>query len=622
MTVPDTKIPLTSQTPLDARLQALETLIPEAFSEGRIDFDKLRSALGDVVETSPERYGLSWAGKTEAVRAVQIPSKGTLEPFPEASVNFEGSQNMIIEGDNLEALKLLQKSYYGKVKMIYIDPPYNTGNEFIYPDNFREGLEDYLLYTGQRDAEGMRTSTQEDRAGRKHSKWMTMMYPRLFLARNLLREDGVIFISIDDNEVKNLRALMDEVFGEENFIATLIWQKKYAKQSDATWFSTSHDYVLLFARNSESWRPNRLSRNESQLKNYKNLDGDTRGPWQSVVYTCAKTRAERPNLYYPITHPRTGEEIYPSETRVWGYEKKLHEKHVKEGRIWWGQEQEKDKPRLKVFLNEVGDGVVPDTLWLRTEVGDTQEGKRAILELFNDAVFDTAKPSKLVKRMLEVASEPSKQDIVLDFFAGSGTTAQAVLDLNEEDGGNRRFILVQLPERIDRTDYPTIADITRERVRRVIAKLDKADEGKLELTERPDRGFKAFRLTESNFKVWNAEGVTDKAALTQQLTLFADNLREESSDESILYELILKAGFPLTATVERLSLEGGTVYKVDGGNLVICLERQLRPETLRAIIETAPKRVLCLDAGFAGNDQLKTNTVLEMRDAGIEFHTA
>lgn len=615
---PDTKLPLTSETPLESRLEALKVLIPEAFTEGKVDFAKLKSALGEVVETGHERYGLTWAGKSEAVRAVQIPSKGTLEPMPEASVNFDESQNLIIEGDNLEVLKLLQKSYYGKVKMIYIDPPYNTGNEFIYPDNFREGLEDYLLYSGQRADDGTRLSTSEEAAGRKHSRWLTMMYPRLFLARNLLRDDGVIFVSIDDNEVKNLRALLDEVFGEENFVANVVWQKRTAPDARAT-LGAAHDSILVFARSMERFKETLrlLPITESRAKEYQNPDNDPRGRWASVDLTGQAGHAT-PSQFYTIETP-SGAMYAPPPGRCWAIAERTFKALNKEGKIWFGKDGSA-RPRLKKYLSEA-EGIAPWTWWANDEVGHNQEGRKELIALLGEDTFDTPKPTRLVRRMLEISVEPTDRAVILDFFAGSGTTAQAVMKLNEEDSGNRRFILVQLPEKTDRADYPTIADITRERVRRVIAKLDKADEGKLELTDRPDRGFKAFRLTASNFKVWEADNAPqDAAALEAQLDLFTENVTGER-EPSVLYELVLKSGFPLTAKIERLEL-GGTVYAVEGKELYICLADPVTQETLSAVADAKPKRFVCLDVAFDGKDELKTNTVLQMRNAGIVFHTA
>ncbi|MGH7182370.1 MAG: site-specific DNA-methyltransferase, partial [Nitrospiraceae bacterium] len=329
------KLDLRSHDIAEDKRQKLLRLFPEIRTEGgMIDVERLKLALGETVDVGKERYGMTWPGKADCFKTIQMPSLATLRPCPEESINFETTENLIIEGDNLEVLKLLQKSYLGKVKMIYIDPPYNTGNDFIYPDNYSESLQTYLEYTGQADAEGKKFGTNTDTDGRFHSKWLNMMYPRLYLARNLLHENGVIFITIDDTEVANLRELANEVFGEENFVANIIWEKKYAKQNDATWLSTSHDHVLLYARNKSVYRPNAIDRTDDQLKGYSNPDKDSRGVWQSVVYTCNKTREERPNLYYPITHPQTRKEVWPSETRVWGYEPAKHKQHVDDKRLW------------------------------------------------------------------------------------------------------------------------------------------------------------------------------------------------------------------------------------------------------------------------------------------------
>ena len=356
------RMPLTSLDVTEALLVQLRDTAPQIFSEGRVDFAKLQAALGEHIETNPERYGLTWAGKRDAFRNVQVPSVATLRPMPEESVNWDSSENLIIEGDNLEVLKLLQKPYHGKVKMIYIDPPYNTGNEFIYPDNFREGLDEYLRYTGQLGEDGNATSTNKDTSGRYHSNWLNMMYPRLFLARNLLKEDGVIFVSIDDHEVHNLRMLMDEVFGEENFVACICWQKKYAPSNDTVDFSPMHDFILVYGKERKYTDGgkaiallNRRERTEEQNKLYKNPDYDERGVWASDNYLCNKSAEQRPNLYYAITHPKTGQEIWPSRSAVWRYSKETHLKHVAENRIWWGESQENTVPRFKRFLSEVSE---------------------------------------------------------------------------------------------------------------------------------------------------------------------------------------------------------------------------------------------------------------------------
>lgn len=628
-----TRLPLTSHDSTGERLRDLRELFPDAFTEGVLDADKLKQLIGQTSPAAPERYGLSWAGKAEALRAVQALSTGTLRPEPDQSVDFATTGNLIIEGDNLEVLKLLQKSYHRRVKMIYIDPPYNTGNEFIYPDNFREGLQTYLEYTGQ-VKNGVRQTTNSETSGRYHSNWLSMMYPRLFLARNLLRDDGVIFVSIDDHEVHNLRLLMNEVFGEENFIAVVVWQKKYAPSNDTVDFSYTHDYIMVYGKQRQFTEGGkaiallgRTGRTEEQNKLYKNPDNDPRGVWASDNYLCNKSAEERPNLYYPIIHPKSGQEIWPSRTAVWRYSKQRHEQNITENRIWWGVEQENQVPRYKRFISDVS-GVISDTWWQYKDSGHNDEAKKQIKALFPDLdrIFDTPKPTRLLKRILKLATsdDGDSEDIILDFFAGSGTMAQAVMELNAEDGGNRKFILVQLPEATGREDFPTIADITRERVRRAARQLTAAEAGRLpdpDATSQ-DRGFKALTLDTSNFKVWDADAAGDDSAkLAEQLQLYADHRVPNRSEQDVLYELLLKTGRSLTAPIATRQVAGQTVYDVDGGQLLICLADPIREDTLRGMIALRPERVLCLDAAFEGNDQLKTNIVLTMRDAEIEFRT-
>jgi len=670
----DTKLPLTSVDLTEALLGQLRATSPQIFSESRVDFAKLQAALGEHIDTNPERYGLTWAGKRDAFRNVQVPSVATLRPQPEESVNWDSSENLIIEGDNLEVLKLLQKPYHGKVKMIYIDPPYNTGNEFIYPDNFREGLDEYLRYTGQLGEDGTATSTNKDTSRRYHSNWLNMMYPRLFLARNLLKEDGVIFVSIDDHEVHNLRLLMDEVFGEENFVACICWQKKYAPANDTVDFSPMHDFILVYGKERKYTDGgkaiallNRQERTEENNKQYKNLDDDERGLWRTDNYLCNKTAEQRPNLYYAITHPKTGQEIWPSRSAVWRYSKERHEQNVRENRVWWGITQGNSVPAYKRFLSEVS-GVIATTWWTHQDSGHNDEAKKETRLLMGDSgiEFDTPKPVRLLKRMIELATHKPEQagddaalsvqekpasyltavkkatrvesnaeavqDIVLDFFAGSGTTAHAVLDLNQEDGGNRKFILVQLPEKTDNPQYPTIAHITRERVRRVIAKLQEVGRDssrqseivglKPDLQNHGDLGFRAFKLDSSNFKIWRPDKAPQSAEqLAEQLSLYADNVLAERGDQDRLYELILKCGMPLSARVESVAIGQRTAFAVSDGNLLICLEPHLDRDTLRALFARKPQRVLCLDTAFDGNDALKTNTVLEAQTHGIIFKT-
>jgi len=604
----------------DKRAELLR-LFPEVRTEGdKIDFDKLRLALGEAVDVGRERFGLTWPGKAACFKAIQTLSLGTLRPAPEESVNFDTTENLIIEGDNLEVLKLLQKSYLGKVKMIYIDPPYNTGNDFIYPDDYSESLRTYLEYTGQVDAEGKRFSTNTDTDGRFHSKWLNMMYPRLYLARNLLREDGVIFISCDDNEVHHLRSLMNEVFGEENFLATIIWEKVHTRKNSSKYFSVSHDYILAYSRQKESWDRVLLPRED--LRAYQNPDNDPKGPWKLDPVTAHNPYSAN----YVIVKPN-GVRLSPPPGRYWAFSEQTWLEKVRNNEVVWNEGD--SYPMIKRYLSEVQEGLVPVTLFTRKFAGDTASAKRELDELIGSpGVMEYPKPSTLILRLLQISTRSS--DIILDFFAGSGTTAHAVLELNKQDGGNRKFILVQLPEPVDpespagKAGFKTIADICKERVRRVIRKLDEQDAGQLDLEggRKQDRGFRVFKLAESNFKVWDADAAKDAESLARQLELHVDHMREGRSEQDILFELLLKSGFPLTTPVETRTLAGKTVYRVADGAMLICLERELTLEAIRAMAAEKPARVVCLDAGFAGNDQLKANAVQTFKTAGVaKFQT-
>jgi len=601
----------------EARRHELLRLFPEIRTEDKkIDFDRLKLALGETVDVGKERYGLNWPGKADCFKTIQAPSLGTLRPCRGDSVNFDTTGNLVIEGDNLEVLKLLQKSYLGRIKMICIDPPYNTGSDFIYPDNYSESLQTYLEYTGQVDAEGRKFSTNTEADGRFHSKWLNMMYPRLYLARNLLREDGAIFITIDDKEVDNLRKCCYEVFGEENFVAQIEWQKRYTRSNNTDDFTSVIDHVVVFAR-SDRFRPELIEREEEANARYQNPDNDPRGPWKAIPFLNPLSPEERPNLAYEIVHP-SGRVIRPKR-KAWRSEESVWKRLVQEKRVWWGKEGDSEIPNIKRFLNEVRQGMTPINFWSYEFAGHTDSANQELKDLFGDKVFDTPKPTRLVQRMIQLADAGEEECTVLDFFAGSGTTAQAVLDLNEQDGGNRSFILVQLPEPTGREDYRTIADITKERVRRVIKKLNDADSGQLQLGRDPkrDRGFRVFNLAESNFKPWNAQVEPDPQTLGQQLELHVDHIREGRTSEDILCEILLKSGYPLTTPVETLTAAGKSVHSAAGGLFLICLERTLTLELIRAMAERKPERVVCLDEGFAGNDQLKANAVQIFKTKGV-----
>ena len=587
---------------------------PECLSEGRIDFETLRRVLGDWVEAGNEHFGLVWPGKAQCMRIIQQPSAATLKPDRSESVDFESTDNVFIEGDNLEVLKLLQKSYFGKIKMIYIDPPYNTGQEFIYPDKYAEALETYLAYTGQIDSEGRRFSTNTDTVGRYHSNWLNMMYPRLYLARNLLRDDGAIFISIDDHELSHLRELCDQIFGEENFKADVAWQKRYTRSNNTVDFTTVVEHLLVYAK-SEAFEVNLLPRTEEANARYSNPDNDPRGEWKGASFLNPASPQDRPNLCYPLKNPNTGESVHPT-TNAWRRSKEAFEELLADNRLYWGPDGKASVPSAKMFLSE-SRGLTPTNFWAHDYAGHTDEGTRDLESLIPGKVFNNPKPVQLVRRMLEHACA-GPGDIVLDFFAGSCVTAQATIELNLEDGGSRKFLLVQLPEPVEedsnaaKAGFSMIAEIGRERIRRVIGKARKSSEGQLDLDQRgaADLGFKAFRLDRSNFRIWDGLDVpADADELARQLELHVDHRKSESTPDDIVHEILLKAGFPLSTKVETIKLAGSDVFSIEDGVLLICLERDITSELIDTLADANPLQVICLDEGFKGNDQLKANTV-------------
>jgi adenine-specific DNA-methyltransferase len=600
---------------VESNIEQLKALFPEIVSEGKIDFEKLRETLGDAVETQEERYNFSWNGKALAKRIAQTKSTGTLKPCKAESKDWDSTQNLFIEGDNLEVLKLLQKSYHKQVKMIYIDPPYNTGNEFIYPDNFQDNLDTYLQYTHQKDDEGRKFGTNPDTSGRYHTNWLNMMYPRLRLAKNLLRDDGVIFISIDDNEVANLRKLCDEVFGEENFISNIIWRKKYGIQNDAKYFSVSHEYLVCITKNKLSFAPNLLERSEEQDNRYKNQDNDLRGPWKAE--NASVGRVTQKDMYEIITP--SGRKVTPPEGRSWVVSKDKFQELLLDNRIWFG-ETGNNVPSIKKFLSEVRQGLTPTTFWDYDEVGHTDGSNKALKKLFdNSQYFDYPKPVDLIKRAIKLGSDD--HGLVLDFFSGSATTAHSVMQLNVEDGGNRRFIMVQLPEPCtEKTEaykagYKTIADIGKERIRRAGEKILQDNAG----IDNLDIGFKVFKLDSSNIKPWDA----DFDNLENTLLNIVDNIKEDRSEDDVLTEILLKYGLDLTVPVEERQVSGKTVYVIGFGALVVCLADAITLEVVEGIghlkAELAPEvmRVVFKDSGFK-DDVVKTNAIQILKQYGID----
>ena len=623
-----------SQTPQKERLEALRLLMPEVFDEGYIDWEKLKVALGENVNFTNERYVLNWAGKSEAFRVMQQPSRATLVPCREESVDFDNTQNIFIEGENMEVLKVLQKSYFGKVKMIYIDPPYNTGSDsFIYPDKFSESKEEYLRRVGDKNEEGYMThdgmfhkNVKEN--GQYHSNWLNMMMPRLYLAKSLLREDGVIFISIDDNEVHNLRLLMNEIFGEENFVAQFIWEKRITRENRKA-ISNRCEYVLCYTKSSEG-RIGLLPMNEEAKGRYKNPDNDPRGLWTSVPAIAQAGHGTKKQFYTLVTP--AGKELLPPSGSCWRYTLVKMQEAINDKRIWFGSDGN-GVPRIKKFLHEGKQGLTPETLLTADSVGTNDSAKRELVNLFDGiAVFETPKPITLVAHLINICNVDDG-DIVLDFFAGSAPTAHAVMFLNK-DGKNRKYICVQMDELCEESSeaykagYKTIAEISKERIRRAGAKIRKGIEieqtkqkGQLSFGEdqtvvMPDLGFKVFKLSDSNFKQWRDIQGSNKEEWQQQILNFLDPVTENATIDNMVYELLLKSGKDLNSTIEHKK----DYYAINGKDLILMLESATQ-EVIDSILVEHPNKVIALDRLFEGNDQLKTNTVLQMRDAGIEFKT-
>jgi adenine-specific DNA-methyltransferase len=634
-------------------LDKLQTLFPDIFTEGKIDMEKFKATFSDDINFANERYVLNWAGKSDAFKVLQIPTTATLKPQPDQSVNFDTTQNIFIEGENLEVLKVLQKSYYGKIKVIEIDPPYNTGNDsFIYPDSFKENKADYEKRIGDKDEEGylmkegMFRKNSKD-SGHYHSNWLSMMYPRLFLAKNLLTEDGAIFIHIDDNEVHNLRMLMNEIFGEENFVASFLWEKRTNRENRKV-VSIRHDYILCYSKlQMDVGRPiNQTPMTEKALSNYKNPDNDHRGLWKSDPAT-AQAGHGTTSQFYELIAPN-GKVHQLESGRCWLYTKAVMNEAIKDNRIWFGKDGN-GVPRVKTYLDAKERGLTPESILFAEDVGTTESAKNQLKELFNGiAVFETPKSVGLINKLLQMGAN---EGIVLDFFAGSGSTAHAVMDLNASDGGNRKYICVQLPELCDasseayKAGYKSIVEISKERLRRANKKIQEeinseinkieaeivklqselpTDENKAEIEslkntivqlKNQDLGFKVFKLSPSNFKVWRGDEITEENLVTQ-LDAFNNPVKAESKNENMLYELLIKAGYLIADKVEAKE----EYFSIKDGEMIIALE-EMNPQIIDTIIKAQPKKVITLDNLFTGNDQLKTNTVLQMKDAGIDFKT-
>jgi adenine-specific DNA-methyltransferase len=647
-----------SFSPQKDLVQFLKSLFPEVFAEGKVDPASLKKVLGEDLAENGERYGLSWAGKTDCFRHIQETTTATLKPCRKESVDFDNTENIFIEGDNLEVLKVLQRTYYGKIKMIYIDPPYNTGNDsFIYPDRFKEEKEGYELRAGIKDAEGLLTKDgfwrkNSKDAGHFHSNWLCMMYPRLFLAANLLRRDGVIFASIDNNEVHNLRMIMNEIFGEENFIAMIVWEK--GRKNDSSFFSDSVEYMLVYGKDLSDlgilgdWREKK-QRVDTVLQQYKDLLAQYRGQHDTVEREMVKWfnslprtepgkklshfhRSDDRGLFfgadissastsipdYDILHPKTGKPV-KKPSRGWGCTQPVMLSRIREGRVLFGDD-ETTIPLKKSYLEEV-DSIVKTPVIYK----DGRAASLVLRDLFGCDLFDNPKDHYILSELLTYASNDNSY-LTLDFFAGSCTTAHAVMTLNAEDGGNRKFMCVQLAEpckedsKAFKAGFRTVADIGKERIRRAAKKIKKEAQGKLKFDGgKLDLGFKVLKLEQSNFKQWR-ENIKTPAEFKSHLYEMVDNVAKGAKAEDMLYEIILKnSRFDLNVKLEKKTFDGVDYYSLADGVEIICLASKVTRKFVDKVLAEKPEKFTCLDAAFKDNDQLKTNTALQMESAKIEF---
>ena len=597
-------------------LDKLRSVFPECVSEGKLDIDKLLSLCGEYIDNDFEKYKFEWKGKAECLRLAQKRSTGTLRPCPEESVDWDTTRNLYIEGDNLEVLKLLQTAYYRKVKMIYIDPPYNTGNDFVYADDFADPMARY------KEVPQQTTKSNPETMGRYHTNWLNMMYPRLRLAANLLRDDGVIFISIDDVEIDNLKKLCNEIFGEENFVAQFIWQSRQNKDNrNITGVSIDHEYVVCYTKQFG----HRVFRGtDRKTEQYKNPDNDPRGPWTSANMVGLATADARPNLHYDLINPADGRN-YGCPEKGWRYDRNTMNRLIQEGRIIWPDNPD-GRPRKKSLLNELSDNLPGFSSIFSTGVY-TNTATKEIGGLFNRYLFDFPKPVEIIKQLISQVS--NTDDTILDFFSGSATTAHAVMQLNAEDGGNRRFILVQIPELCDekseayKAGYKNICEIGKERIRRAGKKILEEhiqvtmDEDKSPL----DVGFRVFKLDTSNLKTWDATPIEDEQLdlLYQRMNSMIHRVKPERTDLDMIYEIMLKLGVPLTYSVTSFSVNNKTVYGVgDDCLLLVCLAEDVQPEDIEQMAEYAPAKIIISRDSFA-DDTAMANAYYILRDHGIEL---
>ena len=615
--------------------EKLQSVFPECFIEGKLDIDKLLSLCGEYINDDYEKYEFKWKGKSDCLRLAQKRSTSTLRPCPAESVDFDTTQNLYIEGDNLEVLKLLQKSYFRKVKMIYIDPPYNTGNDFVYADNFADPLARYKEVTEQT------TKSNPETMGRYHTNWLNMMYPRLRLAANLLKDDGVIFISIDDNEAFNLKKVCDEVFGEENFAGQFPWRKRTAKSDVPFGISQDYEWVLCYAKTADF-----AAAIEGGTRKYFETEDLPGRPWRIHDLTKQTSASERPNSFFTIINPKTGKEYPANPNRTWAVTQETFEKYYSENKIVFPGDYDFlniSKPALRYFkaddMEKAGNrfGYIPASTKVPDEIGMTQDGTKEITEMFENKVFGFPKPLALIKHFIKIATSTSKDDsdIILDFFSGSATTAHAVMQLNAEDGGNRLFIMVQLPEVCDekseafKAGYKNICEIGKERIRRAGAKIleeAKQANSQLKLGEEPkplpDVGFKVFKLDSSNLKIWDDSLIDneDIATLFDRIDGHLDGLKPDRSNDELVFEILLKMGYPLTSDLSAFDLNGLTVYTVENNEMLICLQPGVTAEHVEQMAAYQPKKIVLASHSLA-DSSAKANAYYLLENQNIELKT-
>ena len=605
------KLKMTTADGVQDNVEKIALLFPNCVTETRdnntgrlvhkVDFDKLRQELSSsIVSDREERYQFTWPDKSKAILLANAPVNAALRPCREESVDFDNTKNLYIEGDNLDVLKCLKENYLHQVKMIYIDPPYNTGSDFVYEDDFAESAEEYRSRSGQFDEQGNRLVTNTESNGRFHTDWLNMIYPRLKVAYDLLRMDGVIFISIDDHEVDNLKKVCNEIFGEKNFIAQLVWERAFSPKNDARFISNSHDYIVMFARNIESFKIGRLPRTEEADARYSNPDNDPRGVWQSDNMTV---KTYSPSGDYPITLP-SGRVVEPPAGRCWSLSAKAFAERLRDNRIWFGSDGN-GTPRIKRFLNELKfDGMAPTSILFYKDVGHSQEGAQEVIKLFgNKGVFDGPKPVRLLQRLITLANLED-DSIILDFFSGSATTAHALMKTNAEKDTHCKFILVQLPEEVSDTKkgqgYKTICEIGKERIRRAGSKIK--EESPL-TTQNLDTGFRVLKLDSTNMEdIYYSPGDINQANLFS----LVDNVKPDRTSEDLLFQVMLELGATLDSKIEYQTIDGKTVWNVSDGYIVACFDKDVTDDVVKVIAKMQPQYAVLRDTSMA-NDSTATN---------------